>query len=122
MIDKLDGTIVFEHVITEDVWWRYDWNNPDVFTATFDFTASDSYTLTWVGFEGCCGGSSTLRFSTEGGAIHSPDLGRHHASPRAQALQRVTARAGARRAQRDDTPTETSPFGLKTDLQAHASC
>ena len=67
MIDKLDGTIVFEHVITEDVWWRYDWNDPDVFTTTFDFTASDSYTLTWVGFEGCCGGSSTLRFSTEGG-------------------------------------------------------
>jgi len=66
LIDDLDGTILFEQVITEDVWWGYDWNDPDVFTTTFDFTAGDSYTLAWVGFEGCCGGSSTIRFSVEG--------------------------------------------------------
>ena len=38
-------------MITEDVWWRYDWNDPDVFTTTFDFAAGDSYTLVWVVFE-----------------------------------------------------------------------
>ena len=51
---------------TEDVWWRYDWNDPDVFTTTFVFAAHDSYTPVWIGFQGCCGGSNTVRFSVEG--------------------------------------------------------
>ncbi|MBJ21764.1 MAG: PEP-CTERM sorting domain-containing protein [bacterium] len=32
----------------------------------FDFAVGDSYTLIWVGYEGCCGGSSTIRFSVDG--------------------------------------------------------
>jgi len=68
LIDNSDGSIVFERVIVDDVWWGYNWNNADVFTTTFDFAVGDSYTLAWVGFEGCCGGSSTLRFSVDGGA------------------------------------------------------
>ena len=66
LIDNSDGSIVFERVITDDIWWGYDWSNPDVFTTTFDLAVGDSYTLAWVGFEGCCGGSSTLRFSVDG--------------------------------------------------------
>ena len=54
-----------------------NWNNSDVFTTTFDFTAGDSYTIAWVGFEGCCGGSSTLRFAVDGGdyqPLTSPNI------------------------------------------------
>ncbi len=40
-----------------------------MFETTFDFTVGDSYTLAWVGFEDCCGGSTTLRFSVDGGAF-----------------------------------------------------
>lgn len=66
LIDNSTGTIVSERVIDDDVWWANDWNNADVFTTSFDFDAGDSYTLMWVGFEGCCGGSTTLRFSVDG--------------------------------------------------------
>ncbi|MCR9096507.1 MAG: CCXG family PEP-CTERM protein [bacterium] len=69
LIDNTTGSVVYERVITDDVWWDYDWNNPDVFETTFDFAAGDSYTLAWVGFEGCCGGSTTLRFSVDGGGF-----------------------------------------------------
>ena len=71
LIDNATGSIVSERVITGDVWWAYDWNNPDVFTTTFSFMPGDSYTLMWVGFEGCCGGSSTIRFSFDGGAFQA---------------------------------------------------
>lgn len=77
LIDNDTGTIVSERVITDDIWWGYDWNDPDVFTTVFDFEAGDSYTIAWVGFEGCCGGSSTLRFSVDGGAyqpLTSPNI------------------------------------------------
>lgn len=66
LIDDATGAILYERAITDDVWWAYDWSNPDVFTTTFDFEAGASYTLAWLGFEGCCGGSSTLRFSVDG--------------------------------------------------------
>jgi hypothetical protein len=59
---------VSERVILGDVWWANDWNNPDVFTTTATLAAGDSVTLAWVGFEGCCGGSSTIRFSVDGSA------------------------------------------------------
>lgn len=77
LIDNSDSSIVFERVIVDDIWWGYNWNNTDVFTTTFDFEVGDSYTLAWVGFEGCCGGSSTLRFSVDGGAyvpLTSPNI------------------------------------------------
>jgi hypothetical protein len=69
LIDNATSSIVSERVIADDVWWNYDWNNPDVFTTTFDLAVGDSYTIAWVGFEGCCGGSSTLRFSVDGSAF-----------------------------------------------------
>lgn len=69
LIDNASGSIVSEQVLTGDIWWNNDWSNPDVFTTTFDFQAGDSFTLMWVGFEGCCGGSSTVRFSIDGAAF-----------------------------------------------------
>lgn len=77
LIDNASGSVLYERVITDDLWWNNDWSNPDVFTTTFDFTVGDSYTLAWIGFEGCCGGSSTLRFSVDGGAflpLTSPNI------------------------------------------------
>ncbi|MEN7342732.1 MAG: CCXG family PEP-CTERM protein [Pseudomonadota bacterium] len=54
-----------ERLITEDIWWNYDWSNDDV----IEFTVfnSGSYTLNLLGFEGCCGGGMSLRYSTDGG-------------------------------------------------------
>lgn len=66
VIDDDTGVVVDELVRTDDVWWNNDWSNPDVFTTTLDLAAGTSYTLGWVGFEGCCGGSATIRFSYEG--------------------------------------------------------
>lgn len=66
LIDYISGEIVSEFVITDDVWWARDWNDPDVFTTTIDVESGDTYTLAWVGFEGCCGGSTTIRFSANG--------------------------------------------------------
>ena len=65
LIDNATGRIVSERIVSEEVWWGHDWNNPDVFTMTFDFELGDSFTLMWVGFEGCCGGSTTVRFSID---------------------------------------------------------
>jgi len=65
LIDNSDASILYERVISDDVWWANDWNNSDVFTTTFDFALGDSYTLIWVGYEGCCGGSTTIRFSID---------------------------------------------------------
>lgn len=30
--------------------------------------AGSSYTLSWLGFEGCCGGAATVRYSVDDGA------------------------------------------------------
>jgi hypothetical protein len=69
LIDRATNTILSETVIDDDIWWANDWNNSDVFTTTFALNAGDSLMLQWVGFEGCCGGSTTLRFSVDGGAF-----------------------------------------------------
>ncbi|MFK7896359.1 MAG: CCXG family PEP-CTERM protein [Myxococcota bacterium] len=71
LIDDSDGSILYERVITDDVWWSNDFNNSDVFATSFSFTAGESYSLYWVGFEGCCGGSTTAFFSVDGGAFET---------------------------------------------------
>jgi hypothetical protein len=68
LLDGGTGSVLSEQVITDDVWWNNSWTNPDVFTTTSALAAGDAVTLVWVGFEGCCGGSSTIRFSVDGGA------------------------------------------------------
>ncbi len=71
LIDSGTGTVLSERVITDDIWWGNDWNNPDVFTTTSTLAVGDSVTLAWIGFEGCCGGTSTIRFSVDGSAYQS---------------------------------------------------
>ena len=70
------GGIVFENrqdsalslltLRSDDVWWRRNWNNKDVFTTQLDLTPGD-YALSWIGFEDCCAGETTLRFRTAAG-------------------------------------------------------
>ncbi|MGH0037176.1 MAG: CCXG family PEP-CTERM protein [Myxococcota bacterium] len=69
VIDNDSGLVIDEVVRTDDLWWNNDWNNPDVFTTSLALDAGTSYTLGWVGFEGCCGGSATIRFAFEGGGF-----------------------------------------------------
>jgi hypothetical protein len=66
VIDNATSTVLDEYVNTTDIWWNNDWNNPDVFVTSVALAAGSSYTLGWVGFEGCCGGPTTVRFSYNG--------------------------------------------------------
>lgn len=66
LVDNSTGLVVSERVITDDVWWANSFDHEDVFTTSFNFSEGDSYSLFWVGFEDCCGGSSTIRFSVDG--------------------------------------------------------
>ena len=59
VIDSGSGSVLSETLRTGNLWWNNSWTNPDVFTTTASFAVGDSVTLAWVGFEGCCGGSST---------------------------------------------------------------
>ncbi len=77
VIDNGTGTVIDELVRTDDIWWANDWNNPDVFTTLVDLDAGSSYTLAWIGFEGCCGGVTTIRFSVDGAPfqiVNEPNL------------------------------------------------
>lgn len=71
IIDNADGSIVDQFVITQNVWRNNNWNDPDVFSSVVTLDAGSSYTLGWVGFEDCCGGSASIRFSYNGGAFSS---------------------------------------------------
>lgn len=66
VLDNDTGAVIDELVRTDDIWWANNWNHPDVFTTTLDLDAGTSYTLAWLGFEGCCGGVTTIRFSVDG--------------------------------------------------------
>lgn len=48
-----------------DYWWAYDWNNTDVIE--FASSGTFAYTLQLLGFEGCCGGGMSLRYSLDEG-------------------------------------------------------
>lgn len=71
LLDGGTGSVVSERVINGNVWWNNSWSNPSVFTTTSTFAVGDTATLSWVGFEDCCGGSSTIRFSVDGGAYQN---------------------------------------------------
>ncbi len=73
VVDNSNGQVISEYVRTDDLWWANDWNNPDVFTNQVTLNQGESYTLDWIGFEGCCAGSSTIRFSYSGGAYQTLD-------------------------------------------------
>ena len=72
VIDQDTNTVIAETLRTDDLWWAYNWSHPDVFTTSVNLTQGTSYRLAWIGFEGCCAGSSTVRFSTDGGTTYAP--------------------------------------------------
>lgn len=49
--------------LVDDLWWALDWDDSDVIDVAIDFTGS--YTLNFLGFEDCCGGAMSLRYSTD---------------------------------------------------------
>ena len=62
------GIVLDNTVTTDDIWWSNNWGNPDVFSTVLSLTAGETYSLGWVGFEGCCGGAASFRFSIDGSA------------------------------------------------------
>ena len=66
-------SVIDEFVTTDDVWWNYDYGNPDVINRTVNLTAGNSYTLAWLGFEDCCSGPTSMIFSFEGGGFQYLD-------------------------------------------------
>jgi len=74
-IDNGTSAVLDEYVTTNDLWWNNNWNDPDVFTTTVNLTAGSSYTLGWIGFEGCCGGPATVRFNYEGALVGNLNSG-----------------------------------------------
>lgn len=49
---------------TGDRWWAYQWNNPAVIEVDINEGAR---TVNFLGWEGCCAGGNSARFSTDGG-------------------------------------------------------
>lgn len=73
VIDNGTGQVLDEYVNPNDLWWNNNWSDPDVFTMAVTLAAGGSYTLKWVGFEGCCGGPTTVRFSVDGSGFQTLD-------------------------------------------------
>jgi hypothetical protein len=65
------GTVLDSFVTTDDIWWGNNWSNPDVFSTVLSLTVGETYSLGWVGFEGCCGGAASFRFAVDGSALQT---------------------------------------------------
>lgn len=48
--------------INDDIWWSKNWNNRDVLS--YSFADVGDFTLTLLGFEGCCDGINSARYRT----------------------------------------------------------
>lgn len=70
--DETNDVVLDEFVTDDDIWWNYDWNNPDVLSTSVALTAGDTYSLQWLGFEGCCAGAVTIRFTFDDGGGGPP--------------------------------------------------
>ncbi len=66
IFDNDTGATVSEQIFTDDIWWGKNWNNSDVISTDYDFSPGN-WTIAWIGFEGCCSGSTSIRFSENGG-------------------------------------------------------
>lgn len=73
LFDTDSGSLLQETVDHTDIWWGYNWGHSDVISTTYNLTES-KYTIMWLGFEGCCAGSSTVRFAFDGGAYSTLDM------------------------------------------------
>jgi hypothetical protein len=64
--DVTDGLVIAETLTDQNLWWANSWSDPDVFSSIVSLQAGHTYALGWVGFEDCCGGVTTIRFSFNG--------------------------------------------------------
>lgn len=55
---------ILDTLRTDDIWWAGDWNSGDVIS-TRHTLHSGINTLQWIGFEGCCDGLMSLRYSVD---------------------------------------------------------
>jgi hypothetical protein len=53
--------------INDDIWWSNSWSNGDVLS--YSFADVGNFTLTLLGFEGCCDGTNSARYRT---SVSSP--------------------------------------------------
>lgn len=60
------NSLVSEQIFSNDIWWSKNWNNSDVISTNFEFSEGN-WKVVWVGFEGCCSGSTSIRFAENGG-------------------------------------------------------
>lgn len=71
VIDTGSGAVLSQYVRTDNLWWANNWNDPDVFTTQLNLNQGQWYRLGWIGFEDCCAGATTIRFSYNGGAYQT---------------------------------------------------
>ncbi|MEM9744681.1 MAG: CCXG family PEP-CTERM protein [Pseudomonadota bacterium] len=55
---------------SDDVWWARNWNHGDVFITELTLDPG-AYALSWIGFEGCCAGETSVRFSFDDGEFRN---------------------------------------------------
>jgi len=76
--NQQSGERVHEQIVAQDIWWNHDWQNSDVITTDFQFSQGQ-WAVEWIGFEGCCSGSTSIRFSVNGSDYR--DLKHIHFAP-----------------------------------------
>jgi len=60
ILADFDGASV--DYINDDIWWGKNWSNPDVLS--YSFADVGDFSLTLLGFEGCCDGINSARYRT----------------------------------------------------------
>lgn len=90
LTDLSTGTMSLLELRSDNVWWARDWANEDVFTTDLSLAAGD-WALSWIGFEDCCSGESTVRYSMGGDDFAEFTSANFEASAAAMAALAVTA-------------------------------
>lgn len=83
------NSLVSEQIFSHDIWWGKSWSNSDVISTDFEFSPGN-WTVMWIGFEGCCSGSTSVRFAENGGSFNALTTEYFHPVPLPQA-QTVSA-------------------------------
>ncbi|MEM1436918.1 MAG: CCXG family PEP-CTERM protein [Pseudomonadota bacterium] len=68
LTDRSSGDMTVMDLTSEDIWWGRRWSNRDVFITELDLDPG-AYALSWIGFENCCAGETTVRYSYNGSAF-----------------------------------------------------
>lgn len=79
LTDLNNGNQLLTDLASGDLWWNRNWSDSDVFVSEFDLDPG-AYALTWIGFEGCCAGETTVRYSYNGEAfsnLTADNFGQH---------------------------------------------